>query len=374
MSGSAYRLPSYATCTPEEAQEYLDLTEKGRWSLMLSELTWRDREPYLQRKGYRLRSRYGPGWKPSWLGTNRVPDFCEDSIRLIHDHVLDAVRSKDENLVSIKEVSTTTKEVEISQLLTTEEASRNPMNHCVPILDVFVDPVEPEKVLMVMPYLRPFNRPEFSAIGEVVDFMRQTLEGLCFIHSQGVAHRDCAAGNIMMDATPLYPERHHPVRLDYTPDAVFDAQHLSRIDHPVIYYFIDFGISSRFLEGERPDTLGTKGRDKSPPELSNDIPYNAFMLDIYIIGHLYEEEFLQKYFGLEFLSPLISSMLQYQPGRRPTAEEALRMFREICSGLNSTFLRWRLRSRTESAPERVVYDTVAVAREGFYHLKRLVTS
>ena len=29
---------------------------------------------------------------------------------------------------------------------------------------------------MVMPYLRPFNDPEFRTIGEVVDFVSQTLE------------------------------------------------------------------------------------------------------------------------------------------------------------------------------------------------------
>lgn len=29
---------------------------------------------------------------------------------------------------------------------------------------------------MVMPYVRPFNDPDFGAIGEVVDFIAQTLE------------------------------------------------------------------------------------------------------------------------------------------------------------------------------------------------------
>ena len=29
---------------------------------------------------------------------------------------------------------------------------------------------------MVMPYLRPFNDPEFEAVGEVVEFITQTLE------------------------------------------------------------------------------------------------------------------------------------------------------------------------------------------------------
>lgn len=66
-------------------------------------------------------------------------------------------------------------------------------------------------------------------------------------------------------------------------------------------------------------------------------------------------------------------MKKQEPRQRPTAQQASAMFEDIRSHLNDSLLRWRLRSRTESAPERVVYDTVAVAREGIYHLKRLVT-
>lgn len=95
-----------------------------------------------------------------------------------------------------------------------------------------------------------------------------------------------------MDARPLFPQGHHPVELDRTPDILYDATHLPRLDFPVRYYFIDFGISTVFDEGESPYVLGTKGRDKEPPELSDHIPYNAFMLDVYILGHLYQMEFL----------------------------------------------------------------------------------
>lgn len=65
-------------------------------------------------------------------------------------------------------------------------------------------------------------------------------------------------------------------------------------------------------------------------------------------------------------------MMHIQPERRPTAEDAILMLHNIISSVDTTLLRWRLRSRSESAPERVVYDTVAVAREGMYHLRRLV--
>ena len=66
-------------------------------------------------------------------------------------------------------------------------------------------------------------------------------------------------------------------------------------------------------------------------------------------------------------------MKDLSPDRRPPAEVALATFEGICADLNPTLLRWRLRARSESAPVRVVYDTVAVAREGLYQFKRLVT-
>ncbi|KAL5536298.1 hypothetical protein ACEPAF_119 [Sanghuangporus sanghuang] len=42
---------------------------------------------------------------------------------------------------------------------------------------------------MVMPLLKSFDYPSFSSVDEVIDFMNQTLRGLSFMHSRGIAHR-----------------------------------------------------------------------------------------------------------------------------------------------------------------------------------------
>ncbi|KAI0077229.1 hypothetical protein K474DRAFT_1596436 [Panus rudis PR-1116 ss-1] len=375
MSTEPTNLPSYAICTPEKAAQYAVYTEQGHWSLLPPEIFWKDRYSFLREHGYLLRPRYNPTWTPSWLNTNRDPDFCEDSIKTMLPKkraVMDATRLLDGSRVSIKRVSTLNNEIKIARYLSSDVLQKEPDNHCILMLDVLTDPIEPSTALMVMPYLRPFDNPPFGAIGEVLDFVRQTLEGLSFMHRHGVAHRDCAAGNIMMDARSIYPKDHHPVRLDYTPDGVFDAPQYNRIDHPVRYYFIDFGISSLFQPGESRLVVGAKGQDKSPPELSNKIPYDPFPLDVYILGHVYQEEFVEKYHGLEFLEPLISSMMHPQPNRRPTPESAQQLFKDISSRINDITFRWRLRPRKETISERVVYDTVSVAREGLYQLKRFM--
>ncbi|THH21618.1 hypothetical protein EUX98_g8323 [Antrodiella citrinella] len=228
------------------------------------------------------------------------------------DIVLDATPTGQKFRVSIKVVPRTTQETTIARMLSSKHVSGNPNNHCVPVLDVLPDPLNSSNALLVMPYLRPFNDPPFEVVEEVMDFIRQTLEGLSFIHSQGVAHR----------------------------------------------------------EGESPYVLGAKGADLDAPELSNVFPYNPYMLDIFILGHVYESQILQTYHGLSFLEPLIAAMMLVQPERRPTASAALRMFSDIRRNLNHTHLHWRLRRRSETGTERVVYDTISAAKMGFSLMRK----
>ena len=72
------RLPRHAILDDESAIERA--AESTRYALAPSEARWRDRQPDLDKRGYALRPRYSPNWKPSWLGTNLKPPFCEDAI------------------------------------------------------------------------------------------------------------------------------------------------------------------------------------------------------------------------------------------------------------------------------------------------------
>ena len=75
--------------------------------------------------------------------------------------------------MAIKTVSKDTEELRIAQFLT---SIRDPQNHCVPVLEVVPDPLDPQRALLVMPYLRRCNDPDFLAVGELVDFMDQAFE------------------------------------------------------------------------------------------------------------------------------------------------------------------------------------------------------
>ncbi|GBE78924.1 predicted protein [Sparassis crispa] len=372
MKCSVSDFPSWTLCTPDEAQGYAKATAEGLYALLPNEIFWRDRQVYLEEHGYQLRPRYRPGWSPSWLEMNVTPSFCEDSISLLWRDVIDATRKADGELVSLKSVEKDGSEVTIARFLSRPELRLDPTNHCVPMVDILPDPIDSKAAILIMLYLRPFNDPGFGAIGEVVEFMRQTLEGLCFLHDQGVAHRDCAAANIMMDARSLYPHGHHPIRIAASQDGIHMLAPLSRSDCSVRYYFIDFGISSLIKKGESPYVLGRQGRDKELPELSSEITYDAFKVDIFTLGNLYKKEFLQAYLDLEFLEPLVQKMTAHSPDQRPTAAVAFAVFESIRHRQSSSLLRWRLRRRDETAPERVVYDTMAAAREGIYRLRHFV--
>lgn len=77
------RMPSYAFLSPQAVERREETTRRGGYSLLPHEKMWRDRQPGLQERGYLLRPRYRPYWKPSWFGTNVDPDFCEDSVILL---------------------------------------------------------------------------------------------------------------------------------------------------------------------------------------------------------------------------------------------------------------------------------------------------
>ncbi|KAH8103577.1 kinase-like domain-containing protein [Cristinia sonorae] len=325
------------------------------------ELRWRARYEGLLLRGYQLRPRYHPNWTPSWIGTDIPADTCEDFIEPVYSNVLDANRIEDDTLVCMKVIALDSNEFKIARMLSSSKHTPDSENHCVPIIDVFPDPINPLNGIIVMPYLHPYNKPQFETVEQVMDFIQQTLEGLSFLHRQRVAHRDCWTTNIMMDGEILYPQGHHPIRVHRTPDFSGFSRVLRRSGHSIKYYFIDFGMSSYFEPGESPYVLGAKGANRTAPELSTKIPYNAFMLDVYILGHAYDVELLQEFINLDFLQPLVTAMTHLRPENRPTAEVALSRFHEIRNSSEYAKVRWRRAvRRNETAMEQVV-NTISSA-------------
>jgi len=199
-SSSGYPGPSHphlATrtprCTTTTTKRVLDVFYSRAGKINEIEVTWRDRYMFLLSQGYRLRPRYHPDWSPSWLGTSLQPWDCEDAIEHFvsptcsspwdrstifnsqGEMVIDACR-KDARDVCLKRTLRKSDEIEIGRRLSPDPLKPDNRNHCVEILDVFSDPSLPDTYYIAMPLLRPYDDPEFTAIGEVVDFVTQVLE------------------------------------------------------------------------------------------------------------------------------------------------------------------------------------------------------
>ena len=122
---------------------------------------------------------------------------------------MDGTRRRDGKQVMLKKIypDEGLHELIITQLFSSRQFSRDPRNHCVPLLDILEMPLNGQK-LLVMPFLRPFNDPGFQTFGEFVAFVTQICEvgyfqqpssrikfdkaldqGLQFMHQRNIAHR-----------------------------------------------------------------------------------------------------------------------------------------------------------------------------------------
>ncbi|KAF8555578.1 hypothetical protein OG21DRAFT_1483816 [Imleria badia] len=345
------------------------------------ELFWRERYYFFKNKGYVLRPRYNPKWQASWkYGMDPFPDRYEDSIIQWKEALLDATQEgKDGKDVFIKRVDSRThpNEVKIASRLGSVDNRKDKRNHCVPVLALFPDDRDPWYRYIVMPVLRPFNEPNFTSLGEVLDFVNQTLEGLVYMHEQNVAHRwvnfsfwlcpdneecsDCAAENILMDGSNLYKDGWHPMDTWRARDGGDLPPSRKRSEVEITYYFIDFGLSTEFSPVQRERLVtGGLGRIQAPEQISG-LPYDPFKLDVYYLGHVYQTKIVDEFKGLEVLGDLARLMTKPNPKDRPSAHEALIIWNSL-QLIPSIPPRWtRLRpTREEGSIERIMNNALDV--------------
>lgn len=103
--------------------------------------------------------------------------------------------------------------------------------------------------------------------------------------------------NIMMDPRNMYPDMFHPCLTQNTRDWKGRAKYYSRTARPTKYYITDFGLSLKFSpEDGSPVAYPVEGGDKTVPEFQNRSGWhvrNPFSTDVYYIGNMIREDFLQ---------------------------------------------------------------------------------
>ncbi|TFK83401.1 hypothetical protein K466DRAFT_498538 [Polyporus arcularius HHB13444] len=341
--------------------------------LVNAEFFWRDHYTFLEEKGYRLRPRYSPDWEPSWIKLKKDPSECEDGYCQLRLTVMQATRISDSRIVVLKQIweENTPTEVEITRFFSNKRNAANPENHSAFVYEVLQSPIY-KVAFLVMPYLMRVHDIKFATVGEVMECFRQIFEGLSFIHSHRVAHRDFHIFNVMMDPMPLISEVPHPVRRrkSYV-DPERKIKRYIRTVHPVRYYIIDFGLSMEFSPGEPHVAPIIMGGDHSLPELKN-FPGDCdpFYVDIYTLGNLIREHFMQTSRSLSFMKPLVDQMTREEPDGRLTIEQAVQQFEQLLGSLPQRKLRSRYVYRNEwllarsFRAVRHLYRTISYVRAG----------
>jgi len=320
-------------------QDGTDLTK-----LWKSEEAWRDKQLFLQSRGYMLPYRYRVGWKPSWKGKKKAGlrydyedantgTFGKDQV------IMASTRMTDKLPVMLKHAETETSELPILSVLSSEPLASHPENRTVPLLDVILSPDSDEAVYLVFPQLRPFAHPPFQTPAEILHCFRRFLQGLQFLHEHNIAHLDIHKVNLMMHAGSMFPRGYNPIITEFyrASDPLSEQTRLKRAPRitrslsDVKYYFIDFGHARQYsmnLQDSLPIAHGEQGHIIAPEMQRRS--YNPMPVDVYALGTLFEEV-IEGYEGWDDreVSKVVKVMKRKKPDQRSTAEEARYDFEEL---------------------------------------------
>ncbi|CAL1711522.1 unnamed protein product [Somion occarium] len=118
-----------------------------------------------------------------------------------------------------------------------------------------------------------------NSVGDIIDMVMQALEGLAFLHEQGIAHRDADKSNFLVQ---WHPESLRTMTV---------ARSRPRV------YIIDFEVSVEFPPGSPKEacmsmgppvggTIPVSGWNRElPPEVQSGKPYSPFKLDVWQFGY-----------------------------------------------------------------------------------------
>ncbi|EIM81694.1 uncharacterized protein STEHIDRAFT_171973 [Stereum hirsutum FP-91666 SS1] len=211
----------------------------------------------------------------------------------------------------IKRMSTDSQEAYVLAYLNSDEVRQDPWN---PAPRVLYAAERGDETIVCMERLFEFDQPPFQTVGNVIEFIRQTLEGLAFLHENRVIlHSYGDLHGTMMDIGGMSPDN-------------FD-----RTKYPVRYYRINF----------------SKAEQLEPGVSAH---YSEFHKDVQDCGATLERMLL----NVPKAGPKLKSLVNAMKGGGFGGEDSRKLFEALCKTISHDTYSMELpeSSRNSSSTER----------------------
>ncbi|KAF9780483.1 hypothetical protein BJ322DRAFT_295661 [Thelephora terrestris] len=229
-------------------------------------------------------------------------------------------RLSDNLQIVIKAVHRRSRELDVITALSTPPLRDDPMNHCIPVLDIIHAPLDPPHAFSHGAYRDQLSfviMEEWSSefippdqphtLRSYLTSLLHCIQHITFMHTHRFAHLDIAVRNVLTD----YAGR---------------------------YAYIDYETSRRFCrppveieQGEDPHSSVLVHHPRAtevPPEVEKGHSTSPYAMDVWALGMLISKAGMSTGYAVPELCPITRSMLEPQWEKRPSAKVVLRLFGE----------------------------------------------
>ncbi|KAF8964711.1 kinase-like domain-containing protein [Flammula alnicola] len=245
-----------------------------------------------------------PYWSSPYY-SNR-PDFQDEDALCpdagIPDNLFRGIRLSDSKRVVVKAVHAKSREYSVICALSRSPLRDDPMNHSIPVLDLFELP-DDDIAFIVM---EEWSSQLITSSGPCcfnlfLSALHQCIEHIAFMHKYHIAHLDISLRNLLTD----YQGR---------------------------YAYIDYELSRRFEASSTALVYDYRGTEV-PPESERDGGIDPYKVDVWALAVLILRACKLTGYWVPELMHVIEPMLNEEPSRRPSSYGALQAFDKVTASL-----------------------------------------
>ncbi|KJA27186.1 hypothetical protein HYPSUDRAFT_63450 [Hypholoma sublateritium FD-334 SS-4] len=254
--------------------------------------------------GQQSKAALGFGWDSPYY--SRQSDFQDDDALCpdagIPDNLFRGVRLSDSKRVVVKAVHFKSREYSVICELSRPPLSDDPMNHSIPVLDLF-ELADDDIAFIVMEEWSSqlVTNSGLCCLGLFLSSMRQCIEHIVFMHKHRITHLDISLRNLLTD----YQGR---------------------------CAYIDYELSRRFENSSKALVYNYRGTEL-PPECEKEGGIDPYKVDVWALAVLILRACKLTGFWVPELMHVIDPMLKEDPNRRPSAFTALQIFDKVTKSL-----------------------------------------